>query len=206
MGDHLKYSGAGSEAQRRAMIEIIRADSFLMGLLRGLEELALPDALVASGVVYNTVWNALTGRPSHYGINDADIAYFDPDDRSYLAEDRVIQRVQARFAGSASPVEVRNQARVHLWFPDKFGLAYPELTCSADMLLYFATKTHAVAARLDQGEIAIFAPFGLNDLFSFRLTPNPVLPNRATHEAKAIRATQLWPELQFDPWPDEIVD
>ncbi|MBN9334050.1 nucleotidyltransferase family protein [Devosia sp.] len=206
MGDHLKYSGAGSEAQRRALIEIILADSFLMGLLHGLEELALPDALVASGVVYNTVWNALTGRPSHYGINDADIAYFDPSDRSYLAEDRIIQHVQARFAGSAIPVEVRNQARVHLWFPDKFGLAYPELTCSVDMLLYFATKTHAVAARLDRGEIAIFAPFGIDDLFSFRLTPNPALPNRATHEAKAVRAMQLWPELQFAPWPDEIGD
>lgn len=172
-----------------------------MQFLKGMAELGLPDPLLASGAIYNSVWNVLTGRPRHVGIKDADIAYFDPSDRTYEAEDRVIRRTQAYFADGPVPVEVRNQARVHLWFPEKFGLAYPELTCSADMLLYFATRAHAVAARLEDREIVIFAPFGLDDLFSFRLTPNPVLNNGATHESKAARAMALWPELAFEPWP-----
>lgn len=199
--DHLRYSGLDADAQQRVLIDIIGGDPVLMQFLKGMAKLGLPDPLLASGAIYNSVWNVLTGRPRHVGIKDADIAYFDPSDRTYEAEDRVIRRTQAYFADGPVPVEVRNQARVHLWFPEKFGLAYPELTCSADMLLYFATRAHAVAARLEDREIVIFAPFGLDDLFSFRLTPNPVLNNGATHESKAARAMALWPELAFEPWP-----
>ncbi|MGV3573633.1 MAG: nucleotidyltransferase family protein [Devosia sp.] len=206
MSDHLRFAGADAEVQRQALIDIIADDPLLMRLLQGMVELELPDPLVGSGAIYNVVWNVLTGRERHRGIKDADLVYFDPHDLSYDAEDQVIRRAEAQFAGNAIPVEVRNQARVHLWFPKKFGLAYPELTCSADMLLYFATRTHAVAARIENGKIVVFAPFGLDDMFSFRLTPNPALANRATHERKAARAMQLWPELQFEPWPDPIGD
>lgn len=200
--DHLRYSGLEADAQCRVLIDLIAGDPVLMQFLRGMKDLCLPDPLLGSGAIYNTVWNVLTGRPRHLGIRDADVVYFDADDRSYEAEDRVIRRAEAYFANSSIPVEVRNQARVHLWFPQKFGMEYPELGCSADMLRYFSTRAHAVGARLEEGEIVIFAPFGLDDLFSFRLTPNPVLSNRATHEIKAKRAMALWPELRFEPWPD----
>lgn len=202
MSDYLRYAGAGPATQRKALVDLIEGDAMLMALLRGMDGLGLPDALLASGVIYNTVWNVLTGRRRHHGINDADIGYFDAGDRSYAAEDRVIRKVQAHFADSPVPVQVRNQARVHLWFPEKFGLAYPQLTCSADMLLYFATRTHAVGARIERGRVVVLAPFGLDDLFAFRLTPNPALPNRETHERKAARAVVLWPELTPEPWPD----
>jgi uncharacterized protein len=203
MTDHLRFAGASAEVQRQALIDIIAGDPMLMRLLEGLVALDLPDPLLGSGAIYNVVWNVLTGHPRHRGIKDADLAYFDSGDRIYEAEDRVIRRAMAHFVDSPVPVELRNQARVHLWFPQKFGLAYPELTRSADMLLYFATKAHAVAARIERGEIRIFAPFGLDDLFSFRLAPNPALNNRMTHEHKAARSMALWPELVFEAWPEE---
>ena len=199
--DHLKFAGLGEEAQQQALKDIISSDPLLMRLLNGLVELDLPDALLGSGAIYNTVWNVLTGRTPHRGINDADLVYFDASDRSYEAEDRVIRRVQTHFVDFPTRIEVRNQARVHLWFSAKFGLPYPELKNSAEMLRYFATKTHAVAARIERGGIVIFAPFGLDDMFSFRLTPNPVLDNKATHDRKAARSMALWPELRFEPWP-----
>ncbi len=202
MNDHLRYADADAVTQRCVLHAIIAEDPVLMGFLHGMAALGLPDPLMASGVIYNTVWNVLTGRPRHTGIKDADIVYFDAEDRSYEAEDRVIRRVQSYFKDSPIPVEVRNQARVHLWFPEKFGLSYPALKNSADMLNYFSTRTHAVAARLEAGHIEIRAPFGLNDLFSFRLTPNPALRNKATHDSKAARAKAIWPELVIEPWPE----
>ncbi|KQT44995.1 hypothetical protein ASG47_16370 [Devosia sp. Leaf420] len=202
MPNHLRFAGADAETQRQALVDIIRADDALMYLLEGLAALKLPDGLLVSGAIYNTVWNVLTKRGPRHGINDADLAYFDASDLSYEAEDRVIRRVRMQLAGSAIPIEVRNQARVHLWFGEKFGIDYPRLSSSAEMLRYFTTKAHAVGARLDRGAMIIIAPFGLDDLFSFRLRPNPVLPNKATHEAKAARALALWPELTFEPWPD----
>lgn len=123
--DHLRYAGASDRVQKAALVDIIAADPVLMSLLRGMEALELPDPLLGSGVIYNVVWNVLTGRHRYMGINDADIAYFDASDLSYDAEDRVISRTRKYFEASPIPVEVRNQARVHLWFPEKFGMAYP---------------------------------------------------------------------------------
>lgn len=201
MPDHLRFAGSDAENQRQALVQIVRSDDALMYLLEGLADIDLPDGLLVSGAIYNTVWNVLTGRARHRGINDADLAYFDARDLSYEAEDLIIQKIRMRLAGSVIPVEVRNQAYVHLWFREKFEIDYPQLKSSADMLRYFSTTSHAVGARLEGGQIRIFAPFGLDDLFSFRLRPNPILPNKATHETKAARAITLWPELRFEPWP-----
>lgn len=63
--------------------------------------------------------------------------------------------------------------------------------------------THAIGARLGAGDnIEIVAPFGLDDLFSFRMVPNPVLDNRSAHRKKSERAKAIWPELTIVPWPD----
>ncbi len=70
-------------------------------------------------------------------------------DHSYEAEDAVIKRGEAAFAGLAVPVEIRNQARVHLWFEQRFGAPYPKLTSGKEGVLYFASKTHAVGVKLE---------------------------------------------------------
>ena len=82
MTDHLRYVGASPDEQRQALETIIRSEPVLMALLRGIRELALPDGLLAAGVIYNAVWNSLTGRPALSGVRDADIAYFDGSDLS----------------------------------------------------------------------------------------------------------------------------
>lgn len=202
MSDHLRFSGASHQIQVETVKAIIRRQPVLMAILQRLRDMALPDPLLGSGAIYNSVWNELTGRPALTGIKDADVVYFDDSDLSYEAEDRVIRRAAERFGDLPIPVEVRNQARVHLWFPEKFGSPYPQLRSSAEMMEYFASKTHAVAARLeDDDAISIFAPFGLDDMFSFRITPNTALDNRKTHHTKAERALGIWPELTIIPWP-----
>ena len=95
---------------------------------------------------------------------------------------------------------MRNQARVHLWYPTHFGLPYPALPNSSAAIDRFASRTHCVGLRLTD-RLELYAPYGLDDIFSFRLTPNPVLDNRATHAAKAIRQKSLWPELTVIDWP-----
>ena len=84
--------------------------------------LELPDWLVMSGAVYQRVLNALTERVPDYGVRDYDLGYFDASDISYEAEDAVIRRVAAAFDEPLrSVVEVRNQARVRVWFEGHFG-------------------------------------------------------------------------------------
>ncbi len=201
MPSHLRLSGLPFDTQRAALETIIRADPVLMDVLFGLRDAAVPDSLLVAGALYNAVWNSLSGRPPLYGVNDLDVFYFDASDLSYEAEDRVIRQLGARFAHLPVPVQVRNQARVHLWFEEKFGAPFTPLSSSAQMLERYAAKTHAVAARLEPDDsLTILAPFGLDDIFSFRVVPNHALANRPGYETKAVRAKATWPEVTVLPW------
>lgn len=199
--DHLRHAGKSADHQQTALIEITRNAPHLMAILETAREMDLPDWWLVSGAIYNTVWNALTERPLTNGIKDADLFYFDTD-TSWEAEDAHIKRAAEIFP-PVPPVEVRNQARVHLWYEDHFGQPYTPLASSAEGIDRFASRTHAIGLRLEADDgLTLYAPYGLNDVFAFRLTPNAIRDNRATHEAKAKRQMALWPELTFVPWPE----
>ena len=199
--NHLRPSGLPFAEQAAALKTILRADPIVweaLALARGLD---LPDGMVVSGAIYNSVWNSLTGKPPGHGIKDVDLFYCDGSDLSYEAEDAVIRRAAIHFERLPLPVEVRNQARVHLWYPDRFGSACPAYRSSAEALGYFASRTHAVGVRLTSADhLEVVAPFGLDDIFSFRITPNKVMDNRETHRAKGERAMRLWPQITVEPW------
>ncbi|ANM04958.1 hypothetical protein AMC78_CH02880 [Rhizobium phaseoli] len=201
MEEHLRYADIEDSQQRSRLTSLILQVPELVKVLRHLEAMRLPDYLVGGGAIYQTVWNALTGRPRWYGVKDIDIIYFDDTDLSYEAEDRVIRSVLDVAGDLPIPLQIRNQARVHLWFEERFGFSVEPLTCSKDALLRYSTKTHSVAVRLaGDGQLHIEAPFGLNDMFSFRVVPNYALDNRDTHEEKAARAKTLWPEVSVQHW------
>ncbi len=180
--------------------EIVREAASLMQVLRRARDLDLPDWLIFSGAVYQRVLNRLTGRGADYGIKDYDLGYFDAADLSYEAEDAVIRRVAAAFEPPLREiVEVRNQARVHLWFESKFGEPYTPLSSSAEALTRFVSPLFAVAVRLEaDDQLRIMAPFGLEDLFALRLRPNPLRPTGGFARTAAA-AVARWPEIRVEP-------
>ena len=187
---------------RERLTVILRSAPMLMRVLSVARHLCLPDWLVFSGAVYQPVLNQLTGRPLDYGIKDYDLAYFDPSDLSYEAENAVIRRVKAAFDEPLrAMVEVRNQARVHLWFEAKFGEPYAPLSCTAEALERFASATFAVGVRLESDDrLHIDAPFGLADLFALRVVPNPRRKTVGFARASAdIR--RRWPEVLIEIEP-----
>ena len=179
---------------------ILRASPRLMEVLRTCGELDLPDWLVFSGAVYQPVLNHLTGRDPDHGLKDYDLGYYDASDLSYEAEDAVIRRAAEAFPPPLrAQVEVRNQARVHLWFEHRFGEPYAPLASSAEALDRFVSPLFAVAVRLDRaGRLHILAPFGLEDLFALRLRPNPRRPT-ANFARAAASVKARWPEVVIEP-------
>ena len=87
--------------------------------------LALPGWYLVGGCLYQTVWNVVTGQPPGSGILDYDLAYYDGSDLSWQAEDAVIQACRRLFGDLPAPVQIRNQARAHLWYEQKFGVPCP---------------------------------------------------------------------------------
>ena len=180
------------------LVSILRRSEPLMQVLATVRDLDLPDWLVFSGAVYQPVLNDLTGRPLSYGIKDYDVGYFDASDISYEAEDAVIRRVAAAFEPPLRAlVEVRNQARVHVWFEGKFGEPYTPLACTAEALERFVSATFSVGVRLEpRDRLRVVAPFGLDDLFAMRLRPNPMrITTGFARTAAAAKAR--WPELDI---------
>lgn len=172
-----------------------------MQLLKAARGLHLPQWRLTAGCLYQTVWNTLTGRPVGTGINDYDLVYFDGEDLSQEGEVATEARVRSALPPLPVPVEVRNQARVHLWFEDYFGISYAPLSSADEAITRYASATHAVGVRLtDDDRLDIFAPFGLDDVFTMTVRPNYALPNKVTHERKAARAKAIWPELTVIPW------
>jgi len=175
---------------------IVGADPGLMHVLTTVRGLGLDDWRVFSGAVYQSVWNAVTGRPAGYGIRDYDLGYFDAD-TSWDAEDVVIRRVAAAFEPPfRDMVEVRNQARIHLWFEGRFGEPYEALTGTDEALARFVAPAFAVGVRLEaDGTISVAAPFGLEDVFSLTLRPNPNRPLARGWDKAVASAKARWPEL-----------
>jgi uncharacterized protein len=165
-------------------------------IARELCEMALPDAWLVAGCLTQSVWNGLTDRPVGYGISDYDIFYFDPD-VSWEAEDAVIGRVQARLGHLGAKVEIRNQARVHLWYPAKHGRPYSPLTRSTDGIDRFLTVNTQVGIRRSaDGGYEVYAPRGLADIAQMIVRPNRTANfSAANYVAKAARWKALWPEI-----------
>ena len=182
------------------LVHIIRADRHLMQLLNVLEAADLPQWRVAAGCIYQTVWNSLTARRPGNGINDYDVIYFDDSDLSEQTEAAIESRIRAELPALPAPVEVCNQARVHLWFEKHFGIAYTALSSADEAITRYASTTHAVGVRLMHDRLDVFAPFGLEDIFDMIVRPNYALPNKATHDKKGARARATWPELKVIPW------
>ena len=179
-------------------------DEFLAAALRNpvnqiiadeLFRLGLPDAWIVSGCLVQTVWNVLTNRAVDYGVDDYDLFYFDAD-TSWHAEDAVIGEVQNRLGKLGVKIEARNQARVHLWYPEKHGLPYPALRTSTQGIDRFLTKNTQVGIRRTRDGYAVYAPNGFDDIAGMIVRPNPGGNfSAANYEAKVTRWKQLWPEI-----------
>ena len=168
-------------------------------IARELETLALPDAWIVSGCLVQSVWNALTGRPIDYGIADYDVFYF-AGDTSWAAEDAVIRTVEARIGGLGAKVEVRNQARVHLWYPAKHGLPYPPLARATEGIDRFLTQNTMIGIRRSGQAYDVYAPHGFDDVAGLIVRPNPGPGfSAANYAAKAARWKALWPEITVLP-------
>jgi uncharacterized protein len=177
------------------LIEAVLGNRVNKILLERLPALGLADVWLVSGSVFQTVWNALTGRAPDYGIKDYDVFYFDAD-TSWNAEDAVIRHVAAAVSDLGVSVEVRNQARVHLWYRNKFGIAYPPLQRATEGVDRFLTLAAQIGIRQAQGNHEVYAPHGLDDLSTLTVRPN-LCPNFSAdfYEAKAAAWKARWPEL-----------
>lgn len=179
---------------------LLRQSPILQTIFERWDDVHLPDAWLVAGAVAQTVWNIKHERDPGAGIKDIDIVYFDAGDLS--AEGEVAQEARLRdlFADLRLQFDVKNEARVHLWYGEKFGREIVPYTSTADAIATFPTTATSVGVQPNGSGLAIEAPFGLDDLLGMIVRPNRVLVSRAVYEAKAERWRQNWRRLDIRPW------
>jgi hypothetical protein len=167
-------------------------------------QLQLPDAWIVSGCLTQTIWSIQTGRAIGYGIDDYDVFYFDPD-LSWEAEDRVIGRLRETSARLGVRIEVRNQARVHLWYQQKHGTPYPALRRATDGIDRFLIRCSQVGIQRSRDGDRIYACEGFSDIAEMMVRPN-FTPNFSAqaYRVKIARWISLWPELTVLPPASEL--
>ena len=174
-------------------IALVRRNPAIATILDRMPALAAPDACLTAGCLAQTIWNLQAGRPLDEGIRDYDLFYFDDRDLGWEAEDAVIRRAADLFGGV--PVEVRNQARVHLWFGGKFGYDIPPLQNARAGIDRFLFRGICLGISASN---TVYAPFGFHDVVQGVLRPNPTNPRLEHMLAKAEDYRLRWPMLRIE--------
>ena len=177
-------------------LDAVRRNPVNTALLERLPALQLPQCHLVAGCLFQAVWNARSGREAAWGVKDYDVFYFDDTDLSWEAEDAVIQRAAQALADLGVNVEIRNQARVHLWYPQRFGYPYPQLASARAGIDLYLVECTCVGIEVATGEL--YAPNGLHDLAQGLLRVNPLTPQPQLFAAKAHSYVARWPWLRIE--------
>jgi hypothetical protein len=187
-------------ANRANFENIVLASPILGPIVREWPDIALPDCWLAAGSVAQTVWNSAFGLSLDHGLKDVDLVYFDDTDLSDIGEARHEERIRHLFARLPAKVDVKNEARVHLWYAEKFGQPISPYVSTTDAITTFPTTATAIGIQPGASGLSIAAPYGLSDLFGLIVRPNKVQITRAIYEAKVARWRSFWPGLTVIDW------
>lgn len=172
----------------------------IRAILERLTALELRDCYLGAGCIAQTVWNVQHGYAPTAHIRDYDIAYFDPSDTSYDAEDRAISTAARLFADLDAVIEVRNQARVHLWFEAHFGYPIEPYRSIQDAIASWPATASCIGIGPRATDTVLCAPYGLADLIGCVARPNRRQVTREVYERKVARWRAAWPRLAVIPW------
>ena len=184
------------------LVETVSKNEPLIRVLKVLKELNLPfEYFVGAGCITNTVWNDISGYHLEYGLSDIDIVYYEPEDKTSESEKKLKEKLLNRLGDFPFKLDVKNQARVHLWYEKKFGFSiepYQSLEAAIDS---WPTTATALGLRKEQdGSYTIYATYDLDDLFSMIVRPNKLMITREIYENKAKKWREKWPKLMIVPW------
>ena len=171
--------------------------------LRAARDVDAPDWLIAAGAIRDAVWDDLHGRPLTTPPRDLDLGFFDPDDLTPERDAEVEAALRRR--APDLPWDAKNQAAVHLWYPDRFGIEVEPFGATAEAIATFPETASCVGVRLlPDDEILVVAPHGLDDLFACVCRHNPTrvpadyYAGRVAEKAWGTR----WPKLRYAPYGD----
>lgn len=159
-----------------------------------LRKFHLGQAYLCAGSVRTLVWNSLMQRKTNLKLGNLDIFYnaqFESAEEHQVLTTRLNQSYSKYLWSLNNLSQINPHAGHH-----QNGQALP------DVIAAFPETASAVGVNLDfQGKVSIIAPYGLNDLFEFKLVASPNFLTDSTKLAQFHKRVErknwltIWPQL-----------
>lgn len=178
------------------MLEILSANEWFMSIVRTVRDVDVPAAAVAAGAIRNVVWDRLHGYTGPTVAKDVDVPFFDPHDVSARRDRAVEEALGRRMPGVVW--DAKNQARVHLWYEERFGHPIAPIESVEDAVGRHPETATSIAVRLVHDEtFEVIAPLGLGDLLNMVLRRNPrqVSYEYFLERVEQKRISERWPKV-----------
>ena len=186
--------------QLKHFTRIIALNKELYNVIEKASNLDLQDYYIGAGCIAQTVWNYQLGLELTNGISDIDFVYFDAADLSFETENKVINRIVEKISPSNISLDIKNQARVHLWYKAHFGYDIKPYDSLESAINSWPTTATSIGVRLENNELKVYAPFGLNDLFGMIVKANKAQITEEIYMQKVKKWREKWPSLKIIPW------
>lgn len=180
--------------------DVLSRSTILTAILTRASDLKMPNWYLGAGCIAQTVWNAAHGFEPAFGIKDYDLVYY-ADDLSSESENDYAAKASRLFRDLDIAIDVKNEARVHLWYEQHFGYKIaPYETVEHAISTWPTTATSIAITTGTDGILKLCAPFGLNDLLGLIVRPNKTQITKEIYQAKIARWISLWPRLHILSW------
>ena len=194
MNTNLNGANLSIDKQIIILESILKKNTKLMEILKILDDDGIKNYYVGAGCINQTVFNYYHGYELDYGIKDYDIVYYD-DDLSYDTEDIVIKRLENKFKDLDILVDIKNQARVHLWYYEKYGIKRTPYVSVEDAIASWGATITCIGVRLEKEKLVVYAPYGLNDIFGMVIRPVKREFTKGSYDERAECWMKKWPKL-----------
>ncbi|MEK7434119.1 MAG: nucleotidyltransferase family protein [Cyanobacteriota bacterium] len=187
------------EKQSKIVHKILKKNKVLWDFLELLEKNITFEYYIGAGVINQTIWNYLSNFELNYGIKDLDFVYFD---KNITEEEEKILNEKINTLGKDLNLEIdiKNQAKVHFWYKNKFGFEIEAYESLESAINTWPTTATAIGVRKEKNKLKIYAPYGLNDIFSKTVRPNKILITENIYEKKYQRWLEKWEDLKIIDW------
>jgi len=185
----------------KQFIDVILKNKSLYTVIHRAEQLGLNNWYVGAGILCQTYWNYLHGFPLESHIRDIDLVYFDREDLSWEKENDFIQKADLLFKDLNLKIDLKNQARVHLWYPQKFGYKIkPYISIKSAIDTWPTTATAMGLTKISGNSPELYAAFGIKDAVNMIVRPNKAQITREIYLNKANAWKINWPDLTIISW------
>ena len=196
----MKGYNSDLQTQLELLKKIVVLNQPLFDIINKAASIGLQDYYIGAGCVAQSVWNYQMNLELSNGISDIDFVYFDSSDLSVEAENSTIIKVENILNPCPIKLDIKNQARVHLWYKNHFGYDIKPYESLEDAINSWPTTATSIGIRLENNKLKVYAPFGLNDLFGMIIRPNKTQITKEIYMRKVEKWRAKWPALTVIPW------